>query len=99
MADTQHARLRASRFGQGKHSVLALQIPIAPLPLRPDDRLRRLTNCGLVVDLHHLLPVGASTASNPHRTHGLEQVPLYHEPIEALDALLRIDLVQHDMGA
>src|SRR3954449_325218 len=74
------------------------QIPIAPPPLRSGDDLqcfpgRRLT----IEDLHHLLPVGADPSPVAHQAHGPEQIPLDHEAVEAPDALLWVDRVQHEM--
>jgi hypothetical protein len=68
---------------------LASQIPIAAPPLGPCEHLQGLV--GL------LLRVCADPASVAHQAHGPEQIALDHEAVEAPDALLRVDPVQHQV--
>ena len=42
-------------------------------------------------------PLGAFLWPVPSQAHGPEQIPLDHEAVEAPDALLQVDPVQHQM--
>lgn len=76
----------------------ASQIAVAPPPLEPSQRLERLAGLELVgVDLHQLLPLGSDPAPVADQAHGPEKIPLDHQRVEAPDALLRVDPVQHQM--
>src|SRR4051812_42325651 len=57
-----------------------LQIPIASLPLRPDDRLQCPACRLLAVEcLDELLAMGADPAPVPDQANRAEQVPLDHQ--------------------
>jgi hypothetical protein len=74
------------------------KIAITTPAFGPGDRLQRLPGLELVgMDLDELLPVGADPFPVAHQAHGSEQIPVDHQRVEAADALLRVDPVQHQM--
>ena len=66
--------------------------------LDPGESLQHLS-CLLLTGEHldHLLPVGADPAPVADQADGPEQIPLDHEAVEAPNALLQVDPVQHQV--
>jgi hypothetical protein len=74
------------------------QISIPAPPLGRGYRLKRLAGLELVgVILNLLLSLGADPPPIAHQAHGPEQIPLDHQRVEAPNALLRVDPVQHQV--
>ena len=74
-----------------------LQIPIDAPPLRPRERLERLSGRELSRVLLGALPAeGADPALIPHQAGGAKEIALDHEAVEVRHALVGLGATEND---